>query len=45
MKQFIYLSVLLLSVPANADWFDDVKQSGDAEDLYRVRYHMPKGGD
>ena len=45
MKQFIALTVLLLSASANADWFDDIKQSGDAEDLYRVLYYMPKGGD
>jgi adenosine deaminase CECR1 len=30
---------------ANADWFDDLKASGNAEDLYRVLYYMPKGGD
>ena len=30
---------------ARADWFDDLKGSGNAEDLYRVLYYMPKGGD
>ena len=30
---------------ASADWFDDLKKTGGAEDLYRVLYYMPKGGD
>ena len=36
---------LLLSQTASADWFDDLKAQGIADDLYRVLYHMPKGGD
>lgn len=30
---------------ASADWFDDIKQSASKEELYRVLYYMPKGGD
>ncbi len=43
----IRLLVLLLSFAplAQADWFEDLKSSGSSEDLYRVLYHMPKGGD
>ncbi len=36
---------LLLSQSAGADWFDDLKANGNSEDLYRVLYYMPKGGD
>ncbi len=36
---------LLLSQTASADWFDDLKAPGNAEDLYRALYYMPKGGD
>ena len=36
---------LLLSQPASADWFDDLKAQGNSEDLYRTLYYMPKGGD
>jgi adenosine deaminase CECR1 len=28
-----------------ADWFDDLKAQGTAENLYRALYYMPKGGD
>lgn len=41
---FLY-AALLISQPASADWFDDIKQDGSATDLYRVLYAMPKGGD
>ena len=42
----VMLSLLVLPVlSARADWFDDVKATGNAEDLYRVLYYMPKGGD
>ncbi len=44
-KKIIFALCLLLSQTASADWFDDLKASGTAEDLYRVLYHMPKGGD
>ena len=27
------------------DWFDSIKNSDDKTDLYRLLYHMPKGGD
>ncbi|MEE3235722.1 MAG: adenosine deaminase [Pseudomonadota bacterium] len=30
---------------AQAGWFEDLKASDNPEDLYRVLYHMPKGGD
>jgi len=39
------LLLLALAPLAQADWFEDLKASGDAEDLYRVLHHMPKGGD
>lgn len=45
MMRFILFSVLLSAHSAHADWFNDIKQSGDDEALYRVLYHMPKGGD
>jgi adenosine deaminase CECR1 len=42
----LVLSFLLLPLHvASADWFDDLKATGNAEDLYRVLYYMPKGGD
>lgn len=37
--------LVLQAPPAAADWFDDIKASGNAEDLYRTLYYMPKGGD
>jgi len=39
------LTLLLCSHGASADWFDDLKAGGNAEDLYRTLYYMPKGGD
>ena len=45
MKIFIALASFLLASSASADWFEEVKRSGNDEDLYRVLYHMPKGGD
>ncbi len=44
-KKLIFGLCLLLSQAAGADWFDDLKAEGNAEDLYRVLYYMPKGGD
>ena len=45
-KNFIQVCALfLLAQAANADWFDDLKATGNAEDLYRALYYMPKGGD
>lgn len=41
----ILLAVMLFSRSANADWFEDLKAAGNAEDLYRALYYMPKGGD
>ena len=46
MNKTIVLACLLLQAQAaGADWFDDIKAQGNAENLYRVLYHMPKGGD
>ena len=42
---FALLVLALQSSPATSDWFDDIKASGNAEDLYRTLYYMPKGGD
>ena len=44
MRWSLLFSLLLPSL-ASSDWFDDVKSSGEPQDLYRVLYHMPKGGD
>ncbi len=41
-----FLALLIAAAPAAADdWFESLKASGDREALYRVLYHMPKGGD
>lgn len=45
MKRFIALAVLLIAQPSVADWFEELKNSGSPEDLYRALYYMPKGGD
>ena len=46
MKNLIVFGLFIVYLPlAQADWFDDIKASGDATDLYRVLYYMPKGGD
>lgn len=45
MRRLLILMLLSLSQIAAADWFEDLKASGDAEALYRVLYYMPKGGD
>lgn len=46
MKKLLVVVLTFLSLQAaHADWFDDIKASGNAEDLYRVLYYMPKGGD
>jgi len=39
------LTLILCSHGASADWFDDLKADGNAADLYRMLYYMPKGGD
>ena len=44
-KKIVFGFCLLLSQTASADWFDDLKASANAKDLYRVLYYMPKGGD
>ncbi len=46
MTRILAITVLLFQTQlATADWFDDIKSTGDAEELYRVLYYMPKGGD
>jgi len=45
MKILLTIAAILCSAGASADWFEDLKQSGSNEDLYRVLYYMPKGGD
>jgi len=46
MPKYVLLAALLLQLPtAAADWFEDIKATGSSEDLYRVLYYMPKGGD
>ncbi|MDH3273296.1 MAG: adenosine deaminase [Gammaproteobacteria bacterium] len=45
MKSIIAIVALLFTHSAVADWFDDLRNSGNAADLYRVLYYMPKGGD
>ena len=48
MNKKISLLFSLVCLPfhiANADWFEDLKEGGNAEDLYRVLHYMPKGGD
>ena len=41
----ILMGLMLCSHGASADWFDDLKTTGSDEDLYRVLFYMPKGGD
>jgi hypothetical protein len=45
MNKIVSVILLLASQGAVANWFDDIKKSGSAKDLYRVLYYMPKGGD
>lgn len=45
MKKTFAIFLLFLSNLAAADWFEDLKSAGSAEDLYRVLYYMPKGAD
>ena len=40
-----FILLLLQATPAAADWFDDLKATGNEENLYRTLYYMPKGGD
>ncbi|MBJ90029.1 MAG: adenosine deaminase [Woeseia sp.] len=40
-----FFLIFFVTQIANADWFDDIKTNGNSEDLYRVLYYMPKGGD
>ena len=41
----VFLLLALQAPDAASDWFEDLKASGSAEDLYRTLYYMPKGGD
>ena len=41
----IAIALIVLAPVAAADWFDDIRDDGSKEDLYRVLYYMPKGGD
>ena len=45
MRATVVIVALLSAQAATADWFNDIKLSGSATDLYRVLYAMPKGGD
>ena len=45
MRKALVIIALFTVQAANADWFEDIKQSGDDQLLYRVLHHMPKGGD
>jgi adenosine deaminase CECR1 len=45
MRPAVVIVALLFAQAATADWFDDLRQTGNTEDLYRVLYAMPKGGD
>ena len=45
MKKTIAIALLMLAQNAGADWFDDLRTRGSAEDLYKILYYMPKGGD
>ena len=45
MKKVLTIAALLCAASANADWFDDTKNTGSDADLYRTLYYMPKGGD
>ena len=45
MKILSTILLLTLAMLAQAEWFEDLKASDNPEDLYRVLYHMPKGGD
>jgi adenosine deaminase CECR1 len=45
MKKILFCMALLSAQCAAADWFEELKQSGDDLKLYRVLHYMPKGGD
>ena len=46
MKNISRFLVLFFIIPiASADWFDEIRTTGSSENLYRVLYYMPKGGD
>ncbi len=45
MKLTLSIVILLFFHSAGADWFDDLKGPANTQDLYRVLYYMPKGGD
>jgi len=45
MKKLLAIICIFASQTAVADWFEDLKQSGSPEEIYRALYYMPKGGD
>lgn len=45
MKKIFTSLLLFVSAAASADWFDDLRSNGSPEELYRLLYYMPKGGD
>ena len=45
MKKVFAVLLIVLAQAASADWFENLKKEGSAEDLYRTLYYMPKGGD
>ena len=45
MKTFLTVTLLLCVTTARADWFEDIKNAGNDDNLYRTLYYMPKGGD
>lgn len=45
MKACLAIVIVLFTQSASADWFDDLRENGSTEDLYRALYYMPKGGD
>lgn len=45
MKKILTIAALLCAASAYADWFDDIKNASNDDELYRTLYYMPKGGD
>lgn len=45
MKTFLTVTLLLCVTTARADWFEDIKNAGNDDNLYLTLYYMPKGGD
>lgn len=45
MRTLLSIVSILVSGAASGDWFENLKDGTHDEDLYRVLYYMPKGGD